>query len=59
MTPKSAAPKAGPGGAKKKPWQPPQVKSGKLFESNSIGCNKLPVFVVVDCQETNPPPSAS
>jgi hypothetical protein len=35
------------------------VKSGRLFESNSIGCNKLPVFVTVDCQETNPPPSAS
>lgn len=25
---------------KKKPWEPPRVKSGRLFESNSLACSK-------------------
>jgi hypothetical protein len=25
---------------KKKPWESPRVKSGRLFESNSLACNK-------------------
>jgi hypothetical protein len=24
----------------KKPWQRPQIKSGRLFESNSLACGK-------------------
>ena len=26
--------------AKKKPWESPRVKSGRLFESNSLACGK-------------------
>ncbi len=26
--------------AAKKPWQRPQIKSGRLFESNSLACGK-------------------
>jgi hypothetical protein len=26
--------------AKKKPWESPRVKSGRLFESNSLACSK-------------------
>jgi len=26
----------------KKAWQRPQIKSGKLFESNSLACGKNP-----------------
>jgi hypothetical protein len=26
--------------AKKKPWEKPRVKSGRLFESNSLACGK-------------------
>ncbi len=29
-----------PAKAKKKPWEPPRVKSGRLFESNSLACGK-------------------
>jgi hypothetical protein len=25
---------------KKKPWESPRVKSGRLFESNSLACGK-------------------
>jgi hypothetical protein len=32
--------KAPPGAKKKKAWEPPRVKSGRLFESNSLACNK-------------------
>jgi hypothetical protein len=26
--------------AKKKPWEAPRVRSGRLFESNSLACGK-------------------
>jgi len=26
----------------KRPWRRPQVKSGQLFESNSLACGKTP-----------------
>jgi hypothetical protein len=42
-TPRKAAPKRA-----KKAWQKPQVKSGQLFESNSLACGK--VFPPVDMQ---------
>jgi hypothetical protein len=29
-----------PNKAKKKPWERPRVKSGRLFESNSLACGK-------------------
>jgi hypothetical protein len=34
-TPRKSPPKA-----KKKPWASPRVKSGRLFESNSLACSK-------------------
>jgi hypothetical protein len=33
-------PAQGQAKAKKKPWAPPRVKSGRLFESNSLACGK-------------------
>jgi hypothetical protein len=42
-TPRKAPPKRA-----KKAWQPPKVKSGQLFESNSLACGK--VFPPVDEQ---------
>jgi hypothetical protein len=43
--------------ATKKSWQRPQVKTGKLFESNSFACNKVITDFV--CNSENPPPIAS
>jgi len=37
---------------RRKPWQRPRVKSGRLFESNSLSCNKLPADQM--CQESPP-----
>jgi hypothetical protein len=34
-TPRKPQPKA-----KKKPWESPRVKTGRLFESNSLACGK-------------------
>jgi len=39
MTKNSPRKPARPG---KKVWQRPQIKSGKLFESNSLACGKNP-----------------
>jgi hypothetical protein len=39
-----------------KPWVPPRMKSGRLFESNSLACNKLP-SAEPNCQDM--PPTAS
>jgi len=46
-----------PKDVRKKSWQRPQVKTGKLFESNSFSCNK----VVSDfaCNSEIPPPISS
>ena len=37
MSPKTPRPPARP---RKKTWQRPRVKSGRLFESNSLACGK-------------------
>ena len=29
-----------PGKTAKKAWQPPRIKTGRLFESNSLACGK-------------------
>lgn len=60
MTSRPGAPKPRSATEKKKSWQAPQVKSGRLFESNSLGCNKLPYPTgqYGDCQE-NPSPNQS
>jgi hypothetical protein len=42
---------------RKKAWLPPQVKTGKLFESNSFACNKVVSDFV--CNSENPPPISS
>jgi hypothetical protein len=48
-SPPPEPPPAGPG----RPWQPPQIKSGQLFESNSLACFKTSVGPL-ECSE-NPP----
>jgi hypothetical protein len=39
VTDKNPARKAGPP-AKKKKWERPRIKTGHLFESNSLACGK-------------------
>jgi hypothetical protein len=39
-----------PKSPRKRQWQRPRVKSGKLFESNSLACNKTGIEAA--CQET-------
>jgi hypothetical protein len=34
-----------PPAAPKRPWEPPRIKSGQLFESNSLACFKHGVGV--------------
>lgn len=34
--PQSAIPAGG-----KKPWEPPRIKTGQLFETNSLACGKI------------------
>ena len=41
----------------KKAWQPPRVKSGQLFESNSLACSKIfndPNEGTEQCQSIDP-----
>lgn len=45
MTKNSPRKPARPG---KKTWQRPQIKSGKLFESNSLACGKTLADVGID-----------
>jgi len=35
--------------APKRPWRRPQIKSGPLFESNSLACNKSPSMPNEQC----------
>jgi len=34
---------------RKRQWRRPQVKSGQLFESNSLACNKSPTMPNEEC----------
>jgi len=34
----------------KRQWRRPQVKSGQLFESNSLACGKSPAMPNEECQ---------
>jgi hypothetical protein len=36
--------------ARKRQWQRPRVKTGQLFESNSLACNKSPSDPREECQ---------
>jgi hypothetical protein len=38
----------------KKPWEPPRVKSGRLFESNSLACTKTHADPDPGCQTQDP-----
>ena len=35
----------------KRPWRKPQVKTGQLFESNSLACNKSPASPNDECMQ--------
>jgi hypothetical protein len=48
-TPRKPVPKS-----KKKTWEPPRVKSGQLFESNSLACGKTHSDGQDQCQIINP-----
>lgn len=34
----------------KRRWQPPRIKTGQLFESNSMACNKTMTDLGEQCQ---------
>jgi hypothetical protein len=38
----------------KKPWEAPRVKSGRLFESNSLACLKTHTDLDEGCQSQDP-----
>lgn len=48
--------KTPPDKAKKRPWQSPRIKTGQLFESNSLACGKVPGTGESQCEpgEQNP-----
>jgi uncharacterized OB-fold protein len=44
--------------ARKRRWQPPKVKSGQLFESNSLACGKVFSTGNEDCLASGTPQSS-